>query len=397
LPLGSDDEATMIQADARSRTGARRVEPLFQPVRIGDLTLKNRIAMAPMTRAMSPDGVPREDVARYYRRRAEGGAGLIITEGTFIPHWSAGHDRNAPRLYGEEAIKGWRHVVQEVHAAGGTIFSQLWHVGLVRKPQVTGADGIYETDDSGEDRLGPSGVIGGNELPLAQVRPPATLTEIHDIIEAYGVAAKTAQDLGFDGIEVHGAHGYLIDQFLWSRTNLRNDQYGGDAAGRARFAVDVVREIRRRVGPSFPVTMRLSTWKQQDYTGKLAETPDEWADIVLPISNSGVDAFHISQRRYWEGEFGSDLNLAGWTKSITSKPTVTVGSVTLNNSVAEMMQGYGGAAVDNLDRLLSGLDRGEYDMVAIGRAMIANPDWVKRIRAGEPLKPYTVDMLNALI
>jgi 2,4-dienoyl-CoA reductase-like NADH-dependent reductase (Old Yellow Enzyme family) len=145
------------------------------------------------------------------------------------------------------------------------------------------------------------------------------------------------------------------------------------------------------------VTMRLSTWKQQDYTGKLAETPDEWSDIVLPISNSGVDAFHISQRRYWEGEFGSDLNLAGWTKSITGKPTITVGSVTLNNSMAEMMQGYDSAALDNLDRLLSGFDRGEYDMVAIGRAMIANPDWVKRIRAGEPLKPYTVDMLNALI
>ena len=387
----------MIETDARSRTSARRLEGLFQRVRVGGLTLKNRIAMAPMTRAMSPDGVPRDDVARYYRRRAEGGAGLIITEGTFIPHWSAGHERNAPRLYGEEAIRGWRHVVQEVHAAGGAIFSQLWHVGLVRKPRVAGADGIYETDDSGEDRLGPSGVIGGNGLPLAQVRPPATLTEIHDIIEAYGVAAKTAQDLGFDGVEVHGAHGYLIDQFLWSRTNLRNDPYGGDAAGRTRFAVDVVREIRRIVGPSFPVTMRLSTWKQQDYAAKLAETPDEWADIVLPISYSGVDAFHISQRRYWEGEFGSDLNLAGWTKRITGKPTITVGSVTLNNSMAEMMQGYGGAVVDNLDRLLSGFDRGEYDMVAIGRAMIANPDWVKRIRAGKPLKPYAVEMLSALI
>jgi len=377
-------------------TTPERLELLFQPTRIGALALKNRVAMAPMTRAMSPNGVPGEDVARYYRRRAEGGVGLIVTEGTFIPHWSAGHDRNVPRLYGQDALDGWSRVVQEVHAVGGRIFSQLWHVGLIRKPQVAGADGVFEQDDASEGRIGPSGIIGGNNLPLAKVGTPATLKEIDEVIKAYGVAAKTAQGLGFDGVEVHGAHGYLIDQFLWSRTNLRSDQYGGDHAGRARFALEVIQEIRRSVGPTFPVTLRLSTWKQQDYAAKLAETPDEWAAIVVPLSEVGVDAFHISQRRYWEGEFGSELNLAGWTKKLTGKPTVTVGSVTLNNSVVEMMQGFGGSAVDNLDRLLSGFERGEYDMVAIGRAMIANPDWAKRVQNGEPLKPYAVDMLKTL-
>ena len=387
----------MAASHAQFNTTARSLDLLFQETRIGGLTIKNRVAMAPMTRAMSPNGVPGEDVARYYRRRAEGGVGLIITEGAFIPHWSAGHDRNAPRFYGEDTIEGWSHVVREVHAAGARIFPQLWHVGLVRKPRVAGADSVFEQDETGEGRIGPSGIIGGNDLPLVQVRPPATVKEIRKIIEAYGVAAKTAQDLGFDGIEVHGAHGYLIDQFLWSKTNLRTDQYGGDHAGRARFAIEVVHEIRRRVGPTFPVTVRLSTWKQQDYTAKLAETPDEWAAIVVPLSEAGVDAFHISQRRYWEGEFGSDLNLAGWTKKITGKPTITVGSVTLNNSMIEMMQGFGGSPVDNLDRLLSGFERGECDMVAVGRAMIANPDWVKRVRKGEPLTPYAVDMLKTLI
>ncbi len=100
--------------------------------------------------------------------------------------------------------------------------------------------------------------------------------------------------------------------------------------------------------------------------------------------------------RYWEGEFGSDLNLAGWTKKFTGKPTITVGSVTLNNSMIEMMQGFGGSPVDNLDRLLSGFERGECDMVAVGRAMIANPDWVKRVREGEPLRPYHIHMLKTL-
>jgi 2,4-dienoyl-CoA reductase-like NADH-dependent reductase (Old Yellow Enzyme family) len=114
------------------------LEILFKPTRIGGLDLHNRIAMAPMTRAMSPGGVPGENVARYYRRRAEGGVGIIITEGTFISHPSAGHDENAPRIYGDDALNGWRRVVEQVHDAGARIFAQLWHVGLVRKPQVDG-------------------------------------------------------------------------------------------------------------------------------------------------------------------------------------------------------------------------------------------------------------------
>src|SRR6201987_1025672 len=114
------------------------LEILFKPTRIGGLDLRNRIAMAPMTRAMSPGGVPGENVARYYRRRAEGGVGLIITEGTFIPHPSAGHDENAPRIYGANALNGWRRVVEQVRDGGARIFAQLWHVGLVRKPQVDG-------------------------------------------------------------------------------------------------------------------------------------------------------------------------------------------------------------------------------------------------------------------
>src|SRR5882724_9478699 len=126
------EQTTTITLERHDRSKAK--EMLFQPVKIGRLELKNRIVMAPMTRAMSPKGIPGIDVAKYYRRRAEGGTGLIITEGTFIPHWSAGHDENAPRFYGDDALAGWKHVVEEVHAAGGKIFPQLWHVGLVRKP-----------------------------------------------------------------------------------------------------------------------------------------------------------------------------------------------------------------------------------------------------------------------
>jgi 2,4-dienoyl-CoA reductase-like NADH-dependent reductase (Old Yellow Enzyme family) len=142
--------------------------------------------------------------------------------------------------------------------------------------------------------------------------------------------------------------------------------------------------------------MRLSTWKQQDYTAKLVESPEDWQAVVQPMAEAGVDAFHVSQRRYWEGEFGTNLNLAGWTKKLTGKPTITVGSVSLGNSMAEMMLGHGSAPIDNLEPLLDGFERGDFDVVAVGRAMIANPDWPQRIRSGAPLTSYSLKMLQSL-
>jgi 2,4-dienoyl-CoA reductase-like NADH-dependent reductase (Old Yellow Enzyme family) len=134
--------------------------------------------------------------------------------------------------------------------------------------------------------------------------------------------------VGFDGVEIHGAHGYLIDQFLWDQTNLRDDEYGGDIGRRTRFALEVIAEIRANVGPDFPVVLRLSTWKQQDYRARLAASPEEWAAIVRPLAAAGVDAFHLSQRRYWEGEFGTEANLATWTKKLTGKPSARSRSTT---------------------------------------------------------------------
>ena len=373
------------------------LEVLFTPTRIGSLELRNRIAMAPMTRAMSRGGVPGEDVARYYRRRAEGGVGLIITEGTFIPHPSAGNDENAPRIYGDDALNGWRRVVEQVHDAEGRIFAQLWHVGLVRKRHVDGVGSLFDDGPVGDNRFSPSGIIGGNDLPLERVGRPATLDEIRGAIAAYGEAARTAKALGFDGVEIHGAHGYLIDQFLWDQTNRRKDEYGGDIGRRTRFAAEVVQEIRQKVGPEFPVVMRLSSWKQQDYSARLATSPEEWAAIVRPLARAGVDAFHLSQRRYWEGELGTEANLATWTKKLSGKPTITVGSITLDNSMLEMMRGEGSLPENNLAPLLARLERGDFDLVAVGRALIANPDWPHRVRNGTPLVPYSLNMLQSLV
>ena len=358
----------------------RSPQALFTPFSFKGITLPNRIVMAPMTRSMSPGGVPGPDVAAYYRRRAEGGVGLIVTEGTYPPDPTAGFDPRVPRLYGEAALHGWRHVVQEVHAAGGHIFSQIWHLGM----QVSSGPPPAE----GQHPVGPSG-------PYAM-----TQAEIDTAIQAYGQAAASAREVGFDGVELHAAHGYLVDQFFWEKTNLRTDGYGGSLENRTRFGVEAIREIRKRVGAEYPVALRFSQWKIDDYDAKIVTTPAELGQFLKPLVEAGVDIFHCSTRRCWEPEFeGSNLNLAGWTKKLTGKPTITVGSITLG---ADVMTSFGSpkaVEVTGIEDVLDRLERGEFDLVAVGRALIANPNWAAQIKAGAiaDLRPFDRSVLATLV
>ncbi len=169
---------------------------------------------------------------------------------------------------------------------------------------------------------------------------------IEEIIQAFATAALTAKKLGFDGIEIHGAHGYLIDQFFWEKTNQRQDKYSGNMKARSQFAVEIIKACRNAVGPDFPIIFRYSQWKMGSYQAKLTTTPEELATFLAPLVEAGVDIFHCSTRRYWEPEFsGSKLNLAGWIKKITGKPTITVGSVGLDNNFIDFFtQGKGAKA-----------------------------------------------------
>lgn len=344
---------------------------LFRPFEFGPLKLANRTVMAPMTRGFSPGGIPGADVAEYYRKRVAGGTGLIISEGTLIDYPAATDSTTYPSFFGEEALAGWKNVIDTVHAAGGKMMPQIWHVGSTRRPG-TGPHPDAPT-------ASPSGLVA----PGKKLFEPLTLENIEALVKAYGQAAADAQRLGFDGVEVHAAHGYLIDQFFWAGTNERSDKYGGSLLARTQFAVEIVREIRNRCGKDFPLVLRWSQWKLQDYTAKLATTPEELAQFLEPLSQAGVDIFHCSQRRFWEPEFaGSDLNLAGWTKEITGKPTISVGSVGLDQEFIAAFQGKG-AAVANIDNLIERMERQEFDLIAIGRALLANPDWVNKVRQGQ--------------
>ncbi|WP_306332842.1 NADH:flavin oxidoreductase [Streptomyces sp. KL118A] len=375
--------------DATETTTSRAARLLGRPFDINGLSLRNRIAMAPMTRNFSPDGVPGADVAEYYARRAAGGVGLIVTEGTYVDHASAGSSHRVPRFHGDAPLAGWRQVAGAVHAAGGKIVPQLWHVGATRND----GDGPFpDAPPAGPSGLSLDGEPKGHAL---------TSADIDEVIAAFARAAADAERNGFDGVELHGAHGYLIDQFFWNRTNRRTDGYGGDVASRARFAAETVEAVRAAVSPDFPVIFRLSQWKANAYDEKLAADPAELDALLAPLAAAGVDAFHASTRRYWLPEFeGDDLNLAGWVKKLTGKATLSVGSVGLDKqfTAAETFSTET-TSTAGIDRLLDRMERDEFDVIAVGRSLIADPEWADKAltdRLAEAV-PYDAGMLRSLI
>jgi 2,4-dienoyl-CoA reductase-like NADH-dependent reductase (Old Yellow Enzyme family) len=348
------------------------LDVLFNPYQLNTLNLPNRVVMAPMTRSMSPGGVPTAEVASYYRRRAENGVGLIITEGTGIDRPASLNEPDMPRFYGAAALAGWKKVVDEVHAAGGRIAPQLVHVGykLSKLTPHWTASAPYES---------PSGFSVTGE----RVGKPMSDSDVADAIDAFARAASDAERIGFDGIELMGAHGYLINQFFFDDLNLRNDGYGGPTlVERSRFAVEILKAVRAVVSPGFPVILRLSQWKPTDFNARTAETPKELEQWLKALVEAGADAFHLSQQQFSQPafpEFDRELNLAGWAKKLTGVTAITVGAVGLDSDVYSSMGGKS-AQFAPLDELLKRLERGEFDLVAVGRALLQDPAWLEKVR-----------------
>jgi 2,4-dienoyl-CoA reductase-like NADH-dependent reductase (Old Yellow Enzyme family) len=364
-------------------------DTLFRPFTLNGLALPNRIVMAPMTRSFSPAGQPGANVAEYYRKRAAGGVGLIITEGTAVERTGAANDPNVPHFFGS-ALDGWGQVVTAVHGEGGRIAPQLWHVGALPNRRTP----------KGEEAESPSGLY----MPNKTNGHAMSDADVADAIAAFARAAGDAKRLGFDAVELHGAHGYLIDQFFWGETNRRDDRWGGDTLPeRSRFAAALLKAVRAAVGPGFPVIIRLSQWKQQDFGFRLAPSPDELLAWLAPLAEAGADAFHCSQRRFWEPEFpevdGDDgLNFAGWAKKLTGVPTITVGSVGLTGEFVAGMSGEASRPA-SIDNLLTRLARDAFDLVAVGRALIVDPDWALKVRDGRfgELTDYQTESLMTLV
>ncbi len=369
---------------------------LFSPLAIGGMTVPNRIALAPMTREFAPGGVPGDDVVEYYRRRAAGGTGLIITEGMAV-NAAGAHDGPIPMLWQGETQAALTRIAAAVKGEGACIVPQLWHVGIQDTPTTVNPDTVKQRPP----RIGPSGLHGSGR-PSGSAMSDA---QIADTIADFARAAAASHAAGCDGIEIHGAHGYLPDQFLWSRTNRRDDRWGGANGERSRFLAEIIRACRAATAPGFAVIARVSQWKSVDYTARLAENESEWAAVLEPLCAAGLDAVHVSTRRFWEPGFeGGDATLAAITKRITGLPVIAVGSVTLESDFKEGTSETGGGIAESAPRsahvgeVAAAIAAGEFDMIAVGRAMIANPDWANLVREGraDALRPFAREMLATL-
>lgn len=369
-----------------------KTDILFQPFSLKTLNLPNRIVMAPMTRAKAPNGIPGQPNADYYRKRAEGGVGLILSEGTVIDRPASRNDPNIPKFHGDEALAGWKAVIDSVHAVGGKMGPQIWHTGSTRNGFTD-----WVPDAPVES---PSGLVGPED-PRGKAMSDA---DIADTIDAFAKAALDAKNAGFDTFEIHGAHGYLIDQFFWSGTNLRTDRFGGKTiAERATFAREVVSAMRKAVGPDFPIILRVSQWKQQDFNARLATTPDEMTAWLAPLVEAGVDIIHCSQRRFWEPEFPEidgekGLNFAGWAKKLTGAPTISVGSVGLSSDFIGAFSGEA-SRKSGLDGLIERMERNEFDLIAVGRALITDATWPQKVKKGafDSLRDFNPAALAELV
>ena len=343
------------QANAKTTAKAK----LFEPYRLGDIELANRIVMAPLTRNRAgPGNVPTLLAAQYYAQRAS--AGLIISEATQISPEGQGYQAT-PGIHSPEQIAGWRTVTEAVHARGGKIFLQLWHVGRVSHVSL---------QPGGKAPVAPSAIrantktfVGGTFADVSEPRA-LLIEEIPAIVEAFRQGARNAIVAGFDGVEVHAANGYLIDQFLRDGTNHREDIYGGSLANRVRFLLEVTGAVIREVGAR-RVGVRLSPVSPSNDASD-SDPASVFGFAVEKLSRLAPVYIHVV-----EGATGGDRNFGGAFDFPALRKRFH-GTYIANN-------GY------SLDLATEAIERGRADLIAFGKLFIANPDLVTRLRNGAPL------------
>lgn len=363
---------------------------LFTKILINGDSLRNRFVLPAMQRGFGVNYTPTPRLIDYYRNIAKGGAGLIITESVAIDHpTSTGHDGFVLMIDGSRSDE-WKACIEGVHAEGSHILVQLNHTGACRVENTGGPRPDLPS-------LSPSGIMRAG----APNGRGATLDELAAIRDGYVGSAVAAQKFGADGVEVHCAHGYLLDQFLWKETNLRTDQYGGATiAERAGFPAEVIREIRRATGSNFLISVRFSQWKEVDYEARIVESPIELEQMLHVFKDAGADLFHASTRRFYKPEWpGSNRTLAGWVKSLTDLPVITVGSVGVTLDVMDTIytdQHVGSDTERSIQILETMFNDGQFDLVAVGRSMMADPQWVNKVEARQfaDILPFRREMVK---
>jgi N-ethylmaleimide reductase len=346
--------------DSRIPEAEARSTDLFGPVQLGPYQLRNRIVMAPLTRSRADDeGVPGELQATYYAQRAS--AGLLISEATNISPQGKGYIRT-PGIWSKEQVAGWKLTTDAVHAKGGRIFLQLWHVGRISHPDLQ-PGGVLPVAPSAVKAEGVQAYTPEGFKPLPVPRALET-SEIPGIVQDYAHAAKCALDAGFDGVEIHAANGYLLQQFLSDKTNKRTDRYGGSIENRTRLVIEVVDAVTK-VWSAERVGIRLSPVTKFSDIGDSNPEP-LYLSLIKQLNPFGLAYIHVI-----EGDTGNDRNPAGAFDLQVLRRAFN-GLYMANN-------------IYNLDLAIEAREKNLADLIAFGRPFISNPDLVNRLRSGAPL------------
>lgn len=351
------------------------IQGLFAPLQLGTLALPNRLAVAPMTRvSATADGIPTPRMADYYANFAKGGFGLVITEGIYTDeNFSQGY-LFQPGLANEAQRDGWKAVVAGVQAQGAHTIAQLMHAGALSQgnPHRAGTRGPSALRPKGQQM---SFYRGSGEYAAPKAMSPQ---DISDVVAGFAQAAVRAREAGFDGVEIHGANGYLLDQFLSEGINIREDRYGGHVEARLRLIAEAVQAVRNAVGPAFVVGVRISQAKVNDFFHKWRGGEDEAATIFGSLDKLPIDYLHTTEFEAWRPAFGTGPSLAALAKKHTAKPVLA------NGSLHDPMQAAGL------------VERGEADFVSLGRGALTHPDWPRRVMNDASLDAFDPGILSPI-
>jgi len=347
---------------------------LFSSFSLGNSDLPNRAVLSPMTRTSAePSGQANERMVRYYSRFAKGGFGLIITEGIY-PHTANSRSyRNQPGIANEEQAESWRPVVQSVQQAGSKIVAQLMHAGALVQHG--------EFEPIAPSAVQPVGTMledhgGSGDFPVPR---EMTREEIRSVIESFAQAALRAKQVGFDGVEVHAANGYLLDQFITDYTNKRTDEYGGSTENRIRIVVEVLNAIRIAVGPDYPVGVRISQGKVNDFHHKWANGEEDARILFTKLAEAAPDYIHTTEYKAYSAAFSEGgPTLAELARRFSGLPVIANGNLG-DPEKAEAL-----------------LEASHADLVAIGTSALVNPDWVSKVREGRALTPFDHHFLHPI-
>jgi len=344
-------------------------DKLFSKFSINNLTLKNRIGVAPMTRmSAGPDSIPRQDVLDFLIRRAENGAAVVYTEAIVTDYESAQGYPGQSRILNRQQIEAWKTVNDAIRQAGSISIMQMFHCGRMAWPEVNPAQRV----------IAPSAVTPTQDNPLTQAPYPVPEVinhfEIQHVITGFVETAKGAVAAGFDGIEIHGAHGYLISQFLSGYSNKRTDEYGGSVANRYRFAHELIQAVRPVVPDNLLLTFRISNWGVADMEVSLFDSRQEYQEIIGYLDNEPIDAISVSTYNFKEKAFGTDRNMAQLTREVTTKPIMICGQIHDRASGEEALR--------------------DADIVLSAKSILLNPDWVEDVRAGRELPLHASEDAN---